>query len=576
MLKVINRHSVSLHLSLLNNATRSTSCFLTKRHCSAEHRKNANQATLDYATLLQYVRPEMAQRIQQLMDHDTYLQSLTDQIHQKQKYHEQHVQSTPTPQAHNQKLSNVMMETLQNMENEFDSKQDPESQNIGFEPGITLEDLSSLKNLESTFYGPSPLDSFEELNIDRDLITAINDMGINIPSHIQQLAIPQILEGHNCVIGAETGTGKTIAYSLPILHKLVNDKTITEAAYSPISKANEYEMNGINGTKEMNEEQHHKYHPFEFDAEKKFPSLIIIQPNEHLSTQTQKVINEILERYYHHNYLRNREKPNFYRLKTMSLHGRALLPKSNELMPDILICTPTALLSNLHKKHSENRHRSFLSKIRYVVLDEADFLTRSGSRLQIRYIFAKLKQLRHQVEANPLKYKLLLPRYIRDCSSSLVFRELNRFGRPQMVFVGATIPTSGGRNVAETIRDWLDKAVWIRTPGLHDICSHIAQEFRYVPRGMEMDILHQLLIQLSRDHLYKNMMNSDDDLLFDDSDERVSKVQEVKRHKKRIRRQKKAKDAHVTEWEEKQKQLHILIFVNTKKVTSFLVSPLFG
>merc|ERR1712204_92317 len=119
--------------------------------------------------------------------------------------------------------------------------------------------------------------------------------------------------------------------------------------------------------------------------------------------------------------------------------------------------------------------------------------------------------MRRQIEANPLKYKLLLPLAVRHAnrsSDSLLYREMQRMAKPQLVFVGATIPTEGTRNVAETIRDWLDCAVWIRTPGMHNVCPHIAQEFRFVPRKMEMDILNQILIGCATKHFVKNHSDS--------------------------------------------------------------------
>ena len=566
MLKAFNQHKFfPFYNSFIQlNKTQKYLCYHATFHFSSttdsnKQRKYANQTTLDYATLLQYVRPEMQQRIQHLIDHENYLSSLSHQIQEKQKYLQELEQKEKhkQPQLHNQKLSNLVLESLQKDDNQDD-------EHLMYEPGLDLQDLSSITNFKSTFYGPNPLNDFEELNIDKYLIKAINDMGINIPSHIQQLSIPQILKGHNCVVGAETGTGKTIAYVLPILHKLLHDKTVTESKFDPISKFKENHLSQDN-----NRKSHHKYHPFEFDAEKKFPICLIIQPNEHLCNQVQSVINEILYRYYDAIYFEKRNSDQ-YKIKTMSLHGRALLPKSNELMPDILITTPTAMLTNIHKKHNENRYRAFLSKIKYVILDEADYLTRSSSRHQLRYVFTKLKELRQQIEKNPLKYKLLLPKYLRDeeygATPSLLYKELNKIGKPQMIFVGATIPTQGSRNVAETIRDWLDKAIWIKTPGLHEICGHIAQEFRFVPREMELDILNQILIGLARDHLYKNMFETDDDILYS-KDNHEKPMKETGRHKKRKQRAKKPKNAKELEMERKSKSLHILIFVNTKQFT---------
>jgi len=62
--------------------------------------------------------------------------------------------------------------------------------------------------------------SFEELKLNRQLINATEDLGYTEPSEIQYKAIPQILAGHDLLGIAQTGTGKTAAYLLPILMKV--------------------------------------------------------------------------------------------------------------------------------------------------------------------------------------------------------------------------------------------------------------------------------------------------------------------------------------------------------------------
>ncbi len=61
--------------------------------------------------------------------------------------------------------------------------------------------------------------SFEELKLNRQLINATEDLGYTEPSEIQYKAIPQILAGHDLLGIAQTGTGKTAAYLLPVLMK---------------------------------------------------------------------------------------------------------------------------------------------------------------------------------------------------------------------------------------------------------------------------------------------------------------------------------------------------------------------
>ncbi len=61
---------------------------------------------------------------------------------------------------------------------------------------------------------------FEELNLAPAIIKAVLEQGYETPTPIQAQAIPVVLEGHDLLGGAQTGTGKTAAFVLPMLHKL--------------------------------------------------------------------------------------------------------------------------------------------------------------------------------------------------------------------------------------------------------------------------------------------------------------------------------------------------------------------
>src|SRR5918912_374652 len=62
--------------------------------------------------------------------------------------------------------------------------------------------------------------SFEELGLRPELLRAVTDAGYTTPTPIQAQAIPVILAGRDVMGGAQTGTGKTAGFALPILHKL--------------------------------------------------------------------------------------------------------------------------------------------------------------------------------------------------------------------------------------------------------------------------------------------------------------------------------------------------------------------
>jgi ATP-dependent RNA helicase RhlE len=66
----------------------------------------------------------------------------------------------------------------------------------------------------------SAITSFEEFNLNKQLLNAVSDLGFTQPTEIQQKAIPVILGGQEVIGIAQTGTGKTAAYLLPVLMKI--------------------------------------------------------------------------------------------------------------------------------------------------------------------------------------------------------------------------------------------------------------------------------------------------------------------------------------------------------------------
>lgn len=62
--------------------------------------------------------------------------------------------------------------------------------------------------------------SFEKFELNRQLLNAIEDSGYTTPTPIQEKAIPLIMKGHDVLGIAQTGTGKTAAYLLPVLMKI--------------------------------------------------------------------------------------------------------------------------------------------------------------------------------------------------------------------------------------------------------------------------------------------------------------------------------------------------------------------
>lgn len=76
--------------------------------------------------------------------------------------------------------------------------------------------------------------SFEDLHLDRKILAALKDMGFEEPSPIQKGAIPLALEGEDLIGQAQTGTGKTAAFGIPIIQNInEKDRHIQALVMSP-------------------------------------------------------------------------------------------------------------------------------------------------------------------------------------------------------------------------------------------------------------------------------------------------------------------------------------------------------
>ncbi|GAV23989.1 DEAD/DEAH box helicase [Carboxydothermus pertinax] len=77
------------------------------------------------------------------------------------------------------------------------------------------------------------MEEFKKLGLIPPLLKAVDELGYEQPTPIQKEAIPLILEGHNLVGQAPTGTGKTAAYLLPVLQKLARRKKAQALIVTP-------------------------------------------------------------------------------------------------------------------------------------------------------------------------------------------------------------------------------------------------------------------------------------------------------------------------------------------------------
>jgi ATP-dependent RNA helicase DDX49/DBP8 len=80
------------------------------------------------------------------------------------------------------------------------------------------------RDLPATVQAPvDPNTSFESINVRPWLVKSLANMAIRRPTGIQKGCIPQILRGRDCIGGSRTGSGKTVAFAVPILQKWAED-----------------------------------------------------------------------------------------------------------------------------------------------------------------------------------------------------------------------------------------------------------------------------------------------------------------------------------------------------------------
>jgi len=167
--------------------------------------------------------------------------------------------------------------------------------------------------------------TFEELKIAKSILKSLNDIGFVEPTPIQQQAIPKINSGVNIVGVAQTGTGKTAAYLLPLLTKLKKPE----------------------GTA---------------------PRVVIIVPTRELSIQVGEDVAELTA---------------YSELRSAAIFGGIGWTKHADLLEpgiDVLVATPGRMW-DLYQSGS-----LVLKKVKYLVIDEADRMLDMGFLPQLKQL----------------------------------------------------------------------------------------------------------------------------------------------------------------------------------------------
>ncbi|GAB2466138.1 DEAD/DEAH box family ATP-dependent RNA helicase [Hymenobacter qilianensis] len=202
--------------------------------------------------------------------------------------------------------------------------------------------------------------SFDELNLIDPILRALHEEGYTTPTPIQQQAIPQVLEGHDLLGVAQTGTGKTAAFTVPILQILTQTAKVAHVSHSRIR-------------------------------------CLVLTPTRELAIQ----IGESFAAYGRHLPLRH----------TVIFGGVGQLPQTNALRRgvEVLIATPGRLLDLMNQGFVDLRH------VEVFVLDEADRMLDMGFINDIKRVLPKLPTARQT-----LFFSATMPGPIQELASTIL------------------------------------------------------------------------------------------------------------------------------------------------------------
>ena len=168
--------------------------------------------------------------------------------------------------------------------------------------------------------------TFESLNLDTEILNALNDLQFLDATEIQERAIPEMSQGNDIIGIAQTGTGKTFAYSIPLISRLTEDK---------------------------------------------YTQALILCPTRELGIQVSEEIKKLIK----------------YKkwIKLATIYGGASYDKQiKELKahPQIVIGTPGRIIDHMNRKTVD------FSNLKVLVLDEADEMLNMGFKEDLETILA--------------------------------------------------------------------------------------------------------------------------------------------------------------------------------------------
>ncbi|MSQ55063.1 MAG: DEAD/DEAH box helicase [Betaproteobacteria bacterium] len=294
------------------------------------------------------------------------------------------------------------------------------------------------------------MSTFDTLGLRAELLRAVADEGYTVPTPIQAQAIPFVLAGRDLLGAAQTGTGKTAGFTLPLLQRL--------AAVE------------VPGTKRVR--------------------ALVLVPTRELAAQ----VHESIRTYGRHLRIR----------ATVVYGGVGFNPQAGELRRgvDIVVATPGRLLDHVQQRTIDLRH------VETLILDEADRMLDMGFIHDIKRILALLPKKRQN-----LLFSATFPEEVRKLASSFMHDpasvEVARRNTPAELVAQVAHPVRSDKKrqlLAHLVKsnDWQQVLVFTRTKhGANRLAQQLERE------GIEADAIHGNKSQGARTRALKRFKDNE-------------------------------------------------------------------
>jgi len=327
--------------------------------------------------------------------------------------------------------------------------------------------MTSAKNIEATYATTNTLTptSFAELKLIPQLLSRLTELKYQQPTPIQAQAIPNVLAGRDLIAGANTGSGKTATFALPILQQLSTSKATEKTSGKNVS---------------------HKGN---------FVTQLILVPTRELAKQVADSIKSYVVHF-------NGE------IKTLAVFGGV---SANTQMlalrggTDILVATPGRLLDLI----SSNAIK--LDKVKTLVLDEADRMLSLGFTEEISTLLALLPP-----NKQTLLFSATFPEQVKTLTKKLLNNpiEIQVQSAETSTLVQRVFEVNKGEKTA-VLAHLIHQHAWRQIlifVNAKNSCEHLASKLS--KRGITAEVFHGDKGQGARSRVLEDFKNGEIDVLI--------------------------------------------------------------